>query len=126
MSPPSASPRPEPSRRHEGHPRDPGLQPERTALAWARTGLALLVHALLSLRGGMEFGHRGLTLLGVLLMLAAAGVTAYGGWRRHELLRFDPVRAPPAAAMAGVSALTLLAALSAAWAALAFWRTAIA
>jgi uncharacterized membrane protein YidH (DUF202 family) len=106
-------PSPEGRRRIDGAPRDPGLQAERTALAWSRTGLALLVHALLALRGGLVAGKPGLTVLGGLLVMAAAGATAYGGWRRHRLLRFEPAGAPPAWAMLLTTACTLLAGLTA-------------
>jgi hypothetical protein len=36
--------------------RGPGLQPERTALAWQRTGLAAAVTAALLLRSGLAHG----------------------------------------------------------------------
>lgn len=40
----------------EANPHDPGLQPERTALAWQRTGLSAAVVAVLLLRYGVAAG----------------------------------------------------------------------
>jgi hypothetical protein len=58
---------------------DPGLQPERTALAWRRTALALAVGALLALRilppvlgtWSLPAGFAGIALAGI--MWVAAG-----------------------------------------------------
>lgn len=58
---------------------DPGLQPERTSLAWDRTLLALVVAAALLLRW---LPHHGLA---AVLPLAAAAVLALGIWLRQGL-----------------------------------------
>jgi len=58
-------------------PRDPGLQPERTRLAWRRTLLAVAAGSLLALRvlepllgvGALAVGAAGLAAAGVLWML---------------------------------------------------------
>lgn len=57
--------------------RDPGLQPERTALAWTRTGLSVVAGSLLGARlvapqvgvTGLVLGALG-TALGLVLLLA--------------------------------------------------------
>lgn len=54
--------------------RDPGLQPERTALAWQRTGLSAGVTAALLLRTGMTGGSPlGLIGAGCVLIIVALG-----------------------------------------------------
>ena len=79
--------------------RDPGLQPERTALAWFRTGLSFLVNALLALKAGVQSGQPALVALGVSLLVASLGTAAVGSWREHRLLRRAERAGPPAIAM---------------------------
>ena len=78
----------EPPSRADG-PRDPGLQPERTALAWRRTGLALTVGSLIGLRvlppllGPAAYLLAGLGVVASLAVLAAG----HRRYRRvHRLL----------------------------------------
>lgn len=69
---------------------DPGLQPQRTALAWSRTALAVLVNAVLVLRAGAHGGtaaHAPLLLAGWGLVAGAAALFACGRWRARQLLR---------------------------------------
>ena len=93
--------------------RDPGLQPERTALAWSRTGLAVLVNALLVLRAGLQLGSRPTAGLGVALLSAALVVIVYGARRQRQLLRGGVPAAPAARVFAAVGLLALVTCLAA-------------
>lgn len=93
-------------------PQDPGLQAERTALAWSRTGLALGANGLLACRAGMV-GPRPLALLLGGLLLAAAVVVMVGGTARRRRLARGDVRAVSPVMAAGVVAACLLACLAA-------------
>ena len=92
-------------------PRDPGLQAERTALAWNRTGLAVLVNALLALRSGWSSGDRPIIFLAVALLVAAGAAVFYGAWRRRQLLSARVMIAPPAIGIVAVAVVALLTCL---------------
>ena len=64
---------------------DPGLQAERTALAWTRTAAAVGVNALLTLRAGLTQDRPWVMRLGAVLLLAAIAVAIYSVVRRHQL-----------------------------------------
>lgn len=59
---------------------DPGLQPERTRLAWRRTALALTVVTVLALRLALTAGWAGVG--PAALVLVTWGVTGALCWRR--------------------------------------------
>ncbi|TDC77531.1 DUF202 domain-containing protein [Micromonospora sp. KC606] len=59
--------------------RDPGLQPERTRLAWRRTALALTVVAVLALRLALTRGVPGALLGAAVVLLWAGALVALWG-----------------------------------------------
>ncbi|MBM7505422.1 DUF202 domain-containing protein [Agromyces aurantiacus] len=93
-------------------PGDPGLQPERTALAWGRTSLAIAVNALLSLRAGLVLGEGSLIAVGALLFAAAGATVAVAAVRRRQLSGAILTITPPRWALPGVAAATVLATLA--------------
>lgn len=61
--------------------KDPGLQRERTGLAWSRTGFVMMLVALLSVRGGLA--HISFSqLLAALLLSGTSGLLLYRGHQR--------------------------------------------
>jgi hypothetical protein len=93
-------------------PGDPGLQPERTALAWSRTALALAVNALLALRAGFLAGEPMLVAVGVVLFGTAGGAVVVASARRRQLSGDTLTITPPRGALIGITAATLLACIA--------------
>ena len=75
--------------------RDPGLQPERTILAWRRTALTAVgvTVSVLKLHGG---GHRWLLLAAVAALVGVIAATGAGLWLRRNRYRADPRHHHPA------------------------------
>jgi uncharacterized membrane protein YidH (DUF202 family) len=88
---------------------DPGLQPERTALAWSRTSLALAVNALLAVRAGLVAGEPLLVVVGVVLFGTAGAAIVVATVRRRQLSGDVLTITPPPGALTGITAATLLA-----------------
>lgn len=88
---------------------DPGLQPERTALSWTRTSLAIAVNALLSLRAGLVAGEPAMVAVGALLFAAAGAAVAVGAVRRRQLMGETLTITPPRGALLGVAGIALVA-----------------
>jgi len=93
-------------------PFDVGLQPERTALAWSRTGLVFLVGALLAARLLLEVVGTWVLIPVAPVVLIAIGVSVAGSRRyrdQHRRLTSgagDRIALPDGALPALVSALT--------------------
>lgn len=91
-------------------PRDPGLQPERTRLAWRRTALALTVIMVLTVRLAFTRGLTGTVVLGVAVLLWGAALRVC--WHRatgHRPAAYS--RALPLAALVTAGYATLGAVL---------------
>jgi uncharacterized membrane protein YidH (DUF202 family) len=73
--------------------RDPGLQPERTAIAWSRTCYAVAVDGVLVVRFGVDPWSGPMLALGCVMLFAAAVFLYLSLCRRAALLGSHP-RAP--------------------------------
>jgi len=89
---------------------DPGLQPERTALAWSRTAAGLLANALIVLRSGYVGGSHLVVALAMTLVVAAGATYVMGMTRRKRL---DPCIAADAEELRRVTLMVVLACICA-------------
>ena len=90
-------------------PRDPGLQGERTALAWNRTAMAVLVNGLIALRVAWSMQEAVITSLACAVIACAVITFAYAGVRRRQLLHGTRPAAAAPLSMAAIAGFTLLA-----------------
>lgn len=93
---------------------DRGLQPQRTALAWNRTTLALAINALLVLRAGLRAGDQALLALGALVGIAAGAIAVAAVRRRRQLAQ--GVHAPATGLIGSTAVAVVLAACGGLWA----------
>lgn len=95
--------------------RDPGLQPERTALAWSRTVLSLLACAGTSLKFGLEGDSPNLVFSGGVMLTGAVALFGTSILRIGKLNVMRQIQSPPEILMAatslvcGISALLFIA-----------------
>lgn len=90
---------------------DPGLQAERTRLAWSRTALSFSAVGALLLHHGLVTGDRLDSLPGVVGLCCAAGTYLIGVGRYHATTRKVP-RGLPMTSPGAVRMVTALAALT--------------
>lgn len=64
---------------------DPGVQRERTAMAWTRTGVSVLVNGLIVLRAGAVANQFVIVVLGFVLLAASGAAVVVGAWRARHL-----------------------------------------
>ncbi|OUE23605.1 DUF202 domain-containing protein [Clavibacter michiganensis] len=97
------------------HPFDPGLQPERTALAWRRTALALVAGSLLGLRVlPALLGPAGIVVAAVGVAAALVVLaTAHRRYRRVHRILTSGSTGPGTEALPGGALPALVAALTA-------------
>ena len=88
---------------------DSGLQAQRTALAWTRTGLSVLLNAAVVLRSGLQANEPFILGLGFVLLVAAAVAVACGGWRARRLTIDITHSAPPGVVVGGIVGVALVA-----------------
>jgi uncharacterized membrane protein YidH (DUF202 family) len=89
--------------------RDPGLQSERTALAWNRTALAGLTNGGLALRAGIVSDQWPIMMLGGILLVTAVAIITFGVLRKSCLANGEHVLAPRPTTMAATTAFALFA-----------------
>lgn len=96
----------------EDRAKDPGLQPERTGLAWSRTGLLALLAASLSVRVGFSVTDVAHMLTALLL----AGLAVAAVRRDHQRARYvandEVVTATSRAYILATSAIVVIASIS--------------
>ncbi|MCX4094115.1 DUF202 domain-containing protein [Nocardia sp. alder85J] len=100
---------------------DPGLQAERTVLAWRRTAVAAMANALLLLHTALDSGWRPATLVPLAAVLALLVAAAVCVWRGRMLSLYRDGGPPDVRATVALTAAVAVAAVGAVSAALVLY-----
>jgi uncharacterized membrane protein YidH (DUF202 family) len=86
---------------------DTGLQHERTALAWERTAISIMVTGIVFARYAASDSHIVVAFVGLLLTAFGSGVLVWAGWHYEDLhgalRQGDDVVHPTAARLVGLA-----------------------
>lgn len=88
--------------------KDPGLQPERTALAWKRTALSMAISSGLFFKLSLDSGSLAISFVAGIFMVSALLIFFASAVRGQQLISNNEIQSPASSLIAGATVVSLV------------------